>query len=387
MDIKVQKASKKDINFFYECRNHLSSRRMMINKKFINFSNHKKWYSNQMKSSYTYLYKGILNKKKIGITVFKTDKLYFNADISITIHPSYRGKKLSEPFLKKSIQIFLKEFYFNINLIAQIKKNNSQSLEIFSKLNFEIVQKNKNLVYLKKDAFFKNKLIKQSKIGVIIQARQGSTRLPNKVLKKINGFTIIQLLLARLVRSKTINKIIVAIPKNRLNFRLQKHLCANNIDYYKGSEQNVLKRYFDAAKKNKFDFIVRITSDCPLLEYNLLDQLVKFALKKNVDYVSNIRPASLPQGFSIEIFKFSALKKSYLKAKKNHQKEHVNYYIHENKMFNRSNFFIKNMNFSSKNFSIDFLRDLRFVEKVYKYFFPNVHFSLNDIAKNIKKYG
>ena len=332
-----------------------------------------------------FIYKGTINNFTLGVVAFKIDKLFYNADVSFTLHSDHEDKKILYILLKKAILRFYKDYQFNINLIAKIKIKNHISKLFFYKFGFDLILKDKKNIYLKKSAFCRNSIISKKSVGVIIQARQTSQRLPNKVLKTINGSSIIELLLARLVRSKMTNKMIVAIPKNQKNNKLFNNLKIIKADIYRGSEKNVLKRYFDAAKKNKIRMIVRITSDCPLLDYKLLDKIINFAINSDVDYASNTKPATLPKGFSIEVFKYAALKNSLIHAKKNYQKEHVNYYIHENKNFTRSNFYLKNMNFSSKNFSIDSMNDLRFVTSIFKKFLPNIHFSLKDIAKVIKK--
>jgi len=357
----------------------------MINSKFISFNKHCIWFADKLRNPNFFLYKGTIKNKDIGIIIFKIDKLFYNADVSISLHPDFKKKKLSSLLLKKSIKKFYSEYIYNINLIARIKKKNTPSIKIFLKTEFNLIKKKKELLYFKRSAFLNNVRKKNNNIGVIIQARQSSKRLPNKVLKKINGFTLVELLLARLVRSKKINKIVVAIPKNKKNKKLFEHLKSLCVDTYRGSENNVLKRYYEAARENKIKTVIRITCDCPLLHSHQLDKIVQFFLKSNTDYVSNIKPATAPQGFSVEIFKFSALENSFINAKKKYQKEHVNYYIHENQKFSRSNFVSKNLNFSSKNFSVDTKKDFKLVSSVFKFFRPNIHFRIEDIAVNIKK--
>ena len=128
----------------------------------------------------------------------------------------------------------------------------------------------------------------KNNIHIIVQARLESTRLPNKVLKIINKKTIIKTLLDRLKKSKLTKKIIVAIPDNKNNLPLKTYLKKikfNNI--YQGSSNNVLSRYYYAAKKFSSNTIVRITADCPLIDYKLLDRMISTFKKDNLNYLSN----------------------------------------------------------------------------------------------------
>ena len=162
---------------------------------------------------------------------------------------------------------------------------------------------------------------------LILQARQSSTRFPNKVLQKISGVPLIIFLLKRLIKCKRIDKVITAIPKNKKNQTLRKLLKRNNYEYFEGSEKNVLERFYLCAKKYNAKNIIRITADCPLSDPQLIDKFIRIFEKKKVDYLSNGNPPTFPDGYDIEIFKFEALKESFLKAKSLYEKEHVTPYI------------------------------------------------------------
>ena len=117
------------------------------------------------------------------------------------------------------------------------------------------------------------------RIVTIVQARQTSKRLPNKVLKKINQFSIIEIIVKRLKKLNLVNDIIVAIPDNKMNDKLSKHLIEKKIKIFRGSEENVLDRYYQAAKKNKADVIVRITADCPFVDIKIIENGLKIFVK------------------------------------------------------------------------------------------------------------
>ena len=165
-------------------------------------------------------------------------------------------------------------------------------------------------------------------IAAIIQAREGSSRLPLKILKKISNKSIIQIIHQRLKISKKLNSIYFAIPKK--DKILKSHLLINKYNFFTGSEKNVLERYYFCAKKIKAKTIVRITSDCPFVEGKMLDKMLEVFYKKKLDYISNGLNPYFPDGMDIEIFTFDALKTAYEKSKKKKELEHVTFYITEN---------------------------------------------------------
>ena len=150
-------------------------------------------------------------------------------------------------------------------------------------------------------------------IAAIIQAREKSSRLPRKVLKKISGKSIIQIIYQRLKLSKKLNSINFAIPKN--DKILISHLSKNKYDFFTGSEKNVLERYYLCAKKINAKIIVRITSDCPFVDPKMLDRMLEVFFKK-LDYMSNGLKPYFPDGMDIEIFTFKSLDAAYKKVKK-----------------------------------------------------------------------
>ena len=151
----------------------------------------------------------------------------------------------------------------------------------------------------------------------IIQARLTSSRFPNKILQKIQNDTIIELLLKRLKKTKYLDKIILAIPYNKKNELLKKKL-GKNVNIFSGSENDVLDRYFKAAKKFKAKTIVRICGDCPLIDPKIVDKVVNFYQKNDFDYVSNTIQPTYPDGLDVEVFNFKTLKQFVnLKLSKN----------------------------------------------------------------------
>ena len=218
----------------------------------------------------------------------------------------------------------------------------------------------------------------------IIQARLNSIRFPSKIMQKINGKPLIEILIERVSSAKEVTKIVVVTSINKKNKNLVEFLKKKKIDFYQGSENNVLKRYYDVAKRNKFKNIIRITGDCPLVDPALIDQYVKIFKKKKVDYLSNICPPTYPDGLDLEIFTYDTLKKTYLKAKNKYDQEHVTPYIQKSDNFKKINITYKE-DHSKLRLTIDEKKDLEVIKVVFKEFYPKITFSFEDVLKFIKK--
>ena len=221
-------------------------------------------------------------------------------------------------------------------------------------------------------------------IVAIIEARLNSVRLPGKVLKKINGIPAIECLFKRISKSKYLDNIVVATSKNKKNLPLIEFLKKKNINLYIGEDQNVLKRFFDAANTYNASIVVRITGDSVILDYRLLDKMIKKFIEKKVDFLCNTQPMTYPDGQDIEIFSFQSLKKTYKNAKLRYEKEHVTPYIIKNKNFKKYNFENK-IDYSKFRWSLDELEDLKVIRLIYAEFKPNIYFSWEDAIKKVLK--
>ncbi|MEA9413133.1 glycosyltransferase family protein [Flavobacterium sp. PL02] len=168
------------------------------------------------------------------------------------------------------------------------------------------------------------------KTVLITQARTGSTRLPGKVLKEIGGKSLLQIHLERLKECSKVSEIIVATTSNNEDSIIYEKAIAWGVSASKGSESDVLDRFYQAVKDEKADWIVRVTSDCPLIDPNLVDEVISFVQENDKDYGSNVLIENFPDGQDIEVFKFSALKKAWKEAKLLSDREHVTTYIRNN---------------------------------------------------------
>ena len=193
------------------------------------------------------------------------------------------------------------------------------------------------------------------KIVAIVQARMGSSRLPNKVLKKLLGKSVIEILLARLSQSKLINEIYVA-TQNIENDKLCDEINSLGYKFIRGSETDVLERFNMAAKATSADIIVRITGDCPIIDPKIVDSVIDLFLKHDVDYASNVDPPTFPDGLDVEVFTKHALEIAHLNANTSFDREHVTPYI-RNGNFTKINL-AYNENLSNLRFTLDEPEDL-----------------------------
>lgn len=216
-------------------------------------------------------------------------------------------------------------------------------------------------------------------IQIVLQARTGSTRFPNKVLKKIYSKSILEIIFYRLKKSKLINGILLITTNNPNDKILTKIAKKNKINYFLGSEENVLSRYYYASKQFKIDIIVRVTSDCPLLSSEIIDEGIKTFLSKKVDYLHNTnhKSYSFPDGFDIEIFNFKVLKESYYRTKNKTNIEHVTKYMRANKRYAKYQMKHKNRKLKAK-YSLDTLKEFNKLEKIFEYF-GNFDFNFKDL--------
>lgn len=225
----------------------------------------------------------------------------------------------------------------------------------------------------------------KSQIGIFLAARSGSKRLLNKHFLRVNSnLNVIDLCILRLKKTKLVKKIFLCTTKKKEDGKFKKVCKIHKINLCRGSNNNVAKRIIDCAKKNSVKIIVRITADCPIIDAKIVDECIKFHLKKKKDYTSNSPKLSFPDGLDVEVFSLNTLIKSQNISKSNLNKEHVTYFIEKSKKFTKYNF--KNtIDYSNRRWTLDNYQDYVFLKKVVKYFSPNIYFSWRDLIKAEKK--
>jgi spore coat polysaccharide biosynthesis protein SpsF len=202
---------------------------------------------------------------------------------------------------------------------------------------------------------------------LITQARSGSTRLPGKILKKINDESLLEIHLKRLNKCNNVSKIIVATTDKPEDKVIYDYAINRGFDSFRGSESDVLDRFYQAVRNEKSDWIVRVTSDCPLIDPFLVDKLINFAQNNNRDYCSNTLIENYPDGQDIEVFKFSALELAWKNANLPSDREHVTPYIRNNSDFKGAGIFKAlnypcASNYSKIRMTVDELRDFDLIK-------------------------
>ncbi|MEM1689053.1 MAG: glycosyltransferase family protein [Candidatus Hadarchaeales archaeon] len=223
------------------------------------------------------------------------------------------------------------------------------------------------------------------KTVAIIQARVGSTRLPGKVLKEICGKPMLWYVIERVKRAKLINEIVVATTTNAEDDEIVKIAEQCRVKTFRGSEDDVLDRYYRAAKEFKADVVVRITADCPLIDPEIVDKTVEFFLKGDFDYVSNTVRPTFPDGLDVEVFSFDALKKAWENATKLSEREHVTPYIRKHPEKFKIGSFEAEHDLSHLRWTVDREEDLRFVREVYERIGKEI-FHMQDVLELLKEH-
>ena len=226
-----------------------------------------------------------------------------------------------------------------------------------------------------------------SKIIAIIQARTGSQRLPEKVLRKIEGRAVLEHIIDRISRSRKINTVIVATTILKEDLKIVRLCAGKGIRVYCGSEDDVLDRYYQAARLLKAEHVVRITGDCPLIDPKIIDEVVQSHIQSRADYTANTITPTFPDGEDVEIFTFQALEKAWQKATLLSEREHVTAYIWKNKkIFKCVNVAYKE-DLSSKRWTLDNIEDYAFIKAVYKHLYLKGRvFGMEDILRLLNKY-
>lgn len=218
------------------------------------------------------------------------------------------------------------------------------------------------------------------KIIAVVQARMGSTRLPEKVMRPIAGVPMIELLLRRLGRSRRIQKIVLATSVDTRNDDLVDHVRAMGCEVYRGSETDVLDRYLQAAAAQQARIVVRITGDCPLVDPVLVDEVIDAFEASGADYASNVAPPTYPDGLDVEVFSFQALQRAAQEARQPHEREHVTPYLRESGRFSTHNH-VGASDWSAERWTVDEPADVDVIEAVFRYFAPLTDFSWQDVLE------
>ncbi|OWA36192.1 acylneuraminate cytidylyltransferase [Saccharibacillus sp. O16] len=200
----------------------------------------------------------------------------------------------------------------------------------------------------------------------IIQARMGSTRLPGKVMKNLFGKTVLQHVVERVIRASNIDQVVVATTQAEKDNLIVEEAEKLGVAWFRGNEDDVLDRYYQAAVLNQADIVVRVTSDCPLIDSEVLSDLVGFYKEHKYDYVSNTLKRSYPRGLDAEVLSFESLKVAHENASNQESREHVTPYVYNNPDLFSLYSYENAIDYSEYRWTLDTAEDWDLIQKIYE---------------------
>ena len=206
-------------------------------------------------------------------------------------------------------------------------------------------------------------------IIAILQTRMGSSRFPNKVLRKIKGKTLLELYTNRVKKSQLVNKIVIATTKKSEDDIIKKIATKLGLECFRGSENDLLDRYYQCAKKYHADVVVRLTPDDPFVDYQVVDRAIQIYMDNQVDFVTNHFDPTYPEGLDIEVYSINALEKSWQEAKLLSEREHVFPYIQNNQNQFKIINFKQEQDYSHLRWTIDYECDYEMTKVIYDYLY------------------
>lgn len=218
-------------------------------------------------------------------------------------------------------------------------------------------------------------------IGIIVQARMSSSRLPSKVMRPLAGQPMLYQQIKRLQRSQLADTLIIATSDDSSDDAIASLCTEHNITHFRGSLDDVLARFYFAAKANQLKTIVRICGDCPLIDAALVDSIIQFHTENHADYTSNCVQRYFPDGQDIEVFSFLALEQAYLLAKKPSEREHVTPFIRDSGQFTIKNYPSK-IDLSAYRICVDHQADFDVANAIFTQLTSQIgeHFGVSDIT-------
>lgn len=226
------------------------------------------------------------------------------------------------------------------------------------------------------------------KTVIIVQARMTSTRLPGKVLKKVLDKPLLEYQVERLRRVKLADEIVIATTINETDEPIVQLCNSLSIPYFRGSEEDVLSRYYETAKAHQANAIVRVTSDCPLIDPEVINRVIKFYIdhQTKYDYVSNCLERTYPRGMDTEVFSFKALQEAFLEATALPEREHVTPFIHRQPQRYRLASVNSSENQSHHRWTVDTSEDFELIKRIIEAIYPKLPgFALTDCLNLLQK--
>jgi spore coat polysaccharide biosynthesis protein SpsF len=227
-------------------------------------------------------------------------------------------------------------------------------------------------------------MTEHSKVVAIIQARMGSTRLPGKVLARVRGNPMLSYVVGRVRAAKTLDEVVVATTTKPADDAIVAFCRERGVNCFRGSEEDVLDRYYQVAREHAAEAVVRITSDCPLIDPEIVDKTVRGFLVERPDYASNSLVRTYPRGLDTEVMTFRALEVAWREARQPYQRTHVTPYIYENPGRFKILPVTGDRDYTAYRWTVDTPEDLELVRAVYDRLGGD-SFLLNDIVRLMER--
>lgn len=224
------------------------------------------------------------------------------------------------------------------------------------------------------------------RIVAIIQARMGSTRLPGKVLEDLSGETVLARVVSRTRQARLVDEVAVATTIESADDAIAKECERIRVGWFRGDEADVLDRYSRAAEKSMADGIVRLTSDCPLIDPELIDETIRVFLDQKVDYATNALTVSYPPGLDVEVMTAEALTRAWSSAREAYQRTHVTPYLYENPAMFKMASISADRDYSKYRWTVDTAEDLELIRAIYGHFAPRDNFGWREVLVLIERH-
>lgn len=219
------------------------------------------------------------------------------------------------------------------------------------------------------------------KASVIIQARMGASRLPNKVLMPLAGKPVLEHVIRRCQHAQSVDRVIVATTVDPEDLAIVNFVSGLGVSVFCGSVNDVLGRYYQAARLFDFQYIVRITADCPMIDPDIIDRVVTAYFDSGVDYAANTLQSTYPDGEDTEMFNFGSLRLAWQEAQMLSEREHVTPYMIKSKIFKKINV-AHDVDLSQQRWTLDELCDYQKLSAIFDALYQkDAFFHMEDIVR------
>jgi spore coat polysaccharide biosynthesis protein SpsF len=355
LEVSLRPVTESDIWKIFEWRNHPDIRMMMFDRTIFDRNSHESFWKKHLADPKKHAFIILADGEETGLLRF-TEESKGVYEMGIFVVPWMQRRGIGTLALTEAKK--LDPIKDAKSVIARVKPENKASLRVFEKSGF-----------VERYVFMELSPAKP-KVVAIVQARMGSSRLPGKTLADVCGKPLLWHVLFRLGQSKNVDQVVVATTNKKEDDPVAELAVKTGYQVFRGSAEDVLARYYNAAVKYGADVVVRITADCPLIDPDVVDHAISIFMEGEADYVSNSGEIqewlTYPNGLDVEVFSIDALKRAYDEAKLLSEREHVTTYMWTNPNIFRIRHFKNKEDLSHYRWTVDEQQDLELVREIFK---------------------